>query len=174
MAKYDPTGRFEWVKQISGASPDGPLRLGASETAGVFLQGIFISGLTIDGIIVNSNGGAEHVFVTRFDGAGNVLWTGYDSGRYLSVGFGMGTGSSGGTAVTGFIKTGATFGDTELTVQGFDFFLVRYDPAGNATWAKQTGVSTSATGRVNGSASVIPYVSTSRTPKRCSSCTASR
>lgn len=69
-----------------------------------------------------------------------------DFGRYLSVGFGMGTGQSGGMAVTGFIQAGATFGDTELTVGGFDFFLVHYDSRGNAVWAKQTGSDTRASG----------------------------
>lgn len=146
LAKYGPTGEFQWVQQISGASPDGPLHLGTDTTGDVILQGIFITKLTINGVTVSSSGGADHVFVARLSGTGSVKWISCDSGSFLSVGFGMSTGPSGGTAVTGFIQAGATFGSNELSVQGFDFFVVRYDSEGNATWAKQTGSNTAATG----------------------------
>lgn len=146
LAKYDPTGEFQWVKHISGAAPDGPLRLGTDDSDNVILQGLFFTTLTIDRVAVTSNGGADHVFVARLNASGGVSWIAYDTAPYISVGLGMGTGRGGGTAVTGFIKVGATFGDSELMVQGFDFFLVYYDSKGNAHWAKQTGSSTVATG----------------------------
>lgn len=146
LAKYDPTGAFEWVLHISGAGADGPLYLGTDTSGDVIVYGILLTSLTINGVTVSASGGADHVFVARLGGTGNVKWISHDSGPFLSVGFGMGTGPSGDTAVTGFIKAGATFGDTELSVQGFDFFLVRYDAQGNASWAKQTGSNTAATG----------------------------
>ena len=146
VAKFDRSGGFLWIKQISGASPDGPLRLGADYSGDVIVQGAFASPLTINGITVTPNGGGEHVFVARLSDAGLVKWISYDAGSYLSVGFGMGTGRSGGTAVTGFIQVGATFGDIELTVQGFDFFLGCYDSRGDAVWAKQSGSDTRASG----------------------------
>jgi hypothetical protein len=146
VAKFDPTGKFLWTIQISGASPDGPLSLGTDQSGDVILQGEFVSRLNVGGSTATTNGGGEHVFVARLSGAGSVKWISYDTGEYLSVAFGMGTGRSGGTAVTGFIQAGATFGDTELTVQGFDFFLARYDSQGDAVWAKQSGSDTGASG----------------------------
>jgi hypothetical protein len=129
---------------VSGAF--SPLRLGADKFGNVVLEGLFIIRVTIDGTTITSAGGADHVFVAKFDGAGNVLWTAHDSGPYMSVGFGMATGELGGTAVTGFIKAGATFGETELTVQGHDFFVVNYDADGNVLWARQSGSSTTTAG----------------------------
>jgi hypothetical protein len=146
LAKFDPVGEFLWVKRVSGAGPDGPLRLGTDRYGNVVLQGVFIRDLTVDGTTVMSAGGTDHVFLVGFDSAGNVRWIGYDSGQYMSVGFGMDAGASGGTAVTGFIQAGAVFGDTELSVQGFDYFVVAYDAGGNVVWARQSGSSTSAMG----------------------------
>lgn len=139
LAKYSRTGEFEWIRRIRGAGPDGPLSLSTDNSGGVFLQGIFITRLVIDGQTISSNGGADHVFVSRFDANGNVLWTSYDTAPWLSVAFAMDTGVTGVTAVTGFYQVGAEFGDAELSVQGFDFFVVSYDGNGNALWAHSTG-----------------------------------
>jgi len=146
VAKYGPSGEFLWVKNVGGASPDGPLRLGTDKSGDVVLEGRFVFTVTIDETTITSAGGADHVFVVRFDAAGNVVWTAHDTAPFLSVGFGMATGESGNTAVTGFFKVGATFGETELAVQGFDFFVVSYDAAGSPLWARHTGSASTAAG----------------------------
>lgn len=146
VARYDPAGDFQWVKRISGAIADGPLRLGTDNRGDVFLQGDFGSHLTFDGTPIIDFGGAENVFVMRLSPAGDLRWTSYDSAGYLSVGFGMQAGPTGGTAVTGFFQAEAIFGDHDLKVSGFDFYVVRYDPNGNVLWTKQTGADTKASG----------------------------
>jgi hypothetical protein len=146
VVKFNPSGEFLWVKHVWGANPDGPLRLGTDKSGGVVLEGVFVITVIIDETTITSAGGADHVFVAKLDAAGNVAWTAHDTAPYLSVGFGMATGESGGTAVTGFFQLGAAFGETELAVQGFDFFVVNFDAAGNPLWARTTGSASSAAG----------------------------
>jgi hypothetical protein len=154
IAKYSPSGEFLWVKQLKGVSPDGFIHLGTDNSGGVVLHGDFIIAAVIDGTTIASAGGAEHVLVARFDPAGNLVWVEHDTGSYMSVGFGMDTGESGGTAVAGFINVGATFGETELTAQPFDLFVVNYDAAGHPLWAWQSGSSTTDLG---GEVAVDPF-----------------
>lgn len=146
VAKYDASGELSWVTQVSGGvGVDGPLNLGTDEAGNVVLQGIFIRNCTF-GATTLTNTGGEHVFVVKYDPWGGVLWAEQDTAPYLSVGFDMAMGPSGNTAVAGFIKAGATFGETDLTVQGFDFFVVEYDASGHALWARQSAAPSQAEG----------------------------
>ena len=123
LIKFDPAGEFLWARHIPSVFGDGPLQLGVDPGGDVMLQAVFATTVTIDGVSVSSQGGGEHIIVARFDGDGDLEWISYDSGMYMTVGFGTDTGGDGATATTGFFRNGAEFGDIELTSTGYSFFL---------------------------------------------------
>lgn len=69
LCKYDTGGTLQWVKQLGSS--------GLDVSRGLVVDGngnSFISGWTT-GDLAGANAGIEDIFVSKFDVAGNLLWT---------------------------------------------------------------------------------------------------
>ena len=74
LAKYNRTGKLEWVRQAGGSADDFARAVAIDAEGNCYLTGSFQSP-TVDfgGEIVKRNSDTE-IFVTKFDGNGKVLW----------------------------------------------------------------------------------------------------
>ncbi len=86
-----------------------------------------------------------NVFLSKFDLNGNVLWARCSTGLVTAAGNSVAYDASGNAYIAGYFKANPTitFGVCTLTISGTccantNAFLVKYDAAGNALWAKST------------------------------------
>ena len=131
IARYDGAGNQTWIRQLgtsvydyaSAAAPDGS-------------GGVYISGRT-DGSLGGPHAGGADAWIARYDGAGNQIWI-----RQL--------GTSANDMASAAVPDGSgavlVGGDTRGSLGGpyagdDDFWLARYDGAGNQSWIRQSGTS---------------------------------
>jgi len=129
LAKYDAAGNPLWSRQF-GTSSDDFINRGA---AAVDSQGnAYISGYTY-GSLQGTNAGAYDAFLTKYDSAGNPLWTrqfGTDSRDTATA---VAVDSQGNVYTSGY-----SYGDLFGTNAGAaDAFLVKRDSAGNLLWSRE-------------------------------------
>lgn len=141
--KYDPNGNVLWAKSSDGTNSEDAWGLGiASDLSGnVFVSGWFNAPSIIFGSDTLINSGNFDVLTLKYDPNGNVLWAKNAVGSGPDMGQSITTDGSGNAFVTGnFASPSFTFGSTTVThVAGLDIFTVKYDPSGNALWAKSAG-----------------------------------
>ena len=96
---------------------------------------VYVIGSTNGNFGSQINQGSQDAYLTKYDSAGNVLWTKLLGSSGTASGFSLALNPAGGVVVTG-----ATTGDL---VQGAvadgnnDSFVAKYDTNGNQTWVKQ-------------------------------------
>ncbi len=145
IAKYNAaTGTNLWAKNASCSGADGGYSVHGEASGNVYLTGFFASSITFGGTTLNNSGGMDF-FLTKYDAAGNVTWAKKAGGTFDDPGYSVTTDATGNVYVTGaFASSSITFGATTLNNTGGvsgtkDFFLAKYDAAGNVIWAKKEG-----------------------------------
>lgn len=78
---------------------------------------------------------------TAYAQSPSFVWSAAAGGTNLDDGNSVATDANGNVFVTGYFQSPTiTFGNTTLTnAGGFDFYIVKYDAAGNVLWAKSAG-----------------------------------
>ena len=140
LAKYNRTGKLEWVRQAGGSADDFARAVAIDAEGNCYLTGSFQSP-TVDfgGEIVKRNSDTE-IFVAKFDGNGKVLWVRQAGGTGGGSGNGITIAADGYVYVCGYFSGDTTFGDLTLKNAGFsDMFVARYDPNGELDWVRQIG-----------------------------------
>jgi hypothetical protein len=129
VRKYDAaTGTALWTRQLGTAG--GELTHGVAADA---LGNVFVGGSTY-GNLSGPNAGQSDVFIVKYDGGGNLLWTrqvgtSADDQTFSIVEDGLGNA----------YLTGRTFGSLAGPLVGIaNAFLLKYDAAGNQLWARQS------------------------------------
>ncbi|HXB42362.1 MAG TPA: T9SS type A sorting domain-containing protein [Bacteroidia bacterium] len=145
IAKYDSSGNALWAKSSTGNSYD----IGSSVSTDVFgnalITGRFGSSAISIGSYTLSNVSSNDydVFIAKYDVSGNVMWANSAGGIYWDGGWCTGTDASGNIYLTGsYDSPSITFGSftlTNVSVGSRQFFLVKYNAAGNVLWAKSIG-----------------------------------
>ena len=141
LADYDANGAHVWSRTSTGGSPFQSCNVSAvalDGTGGAVVCGEF-NGTTNFGGSDLVSGGQQDIYLARYDGNGNLIW----SQRFGSTG--NERPASIATSATGVFITG-TFG-TELNLGGdlfssaggLDVFLAKYDLAGNHQWSRSAG-----------------------------------
>jgi len=131
ICKLAATGAVSWIRQFgtSGADGGNAIKLDASGN-------IFVAGGTT-GKLGKNQFGAYDLFLSKFDSAGQMLWT-IQWGTSSDDGAnGVALDHAGNIYVVGQTSGklgGAAFGD-------LDMFLTKVDPAGNILWSQQYGTS---------------------------------
>ncbi|MBU8899766.1 SBBP repeat-containing protein [Corallococcus sp. M34] len=135
VTKYSAAGVYQWTRLVgvAGGSTYGyTVATDASDNS--FIMGDVDAGL--DG---NVRAGMSDVFVTKFDAAGNKLWTRQTGLAGASTtGKGVVTDSAGNVYVSG-TTNGALDGNSTAT--GWSVFVIKYDAAGVKQWTRQFYVS---------------------------------
>jgi hypothetical protein len=95
IGKYDNAGNALWFRQLGTASSDDGYCVSADS-----IGNVYISGGTA-GSLGRPNPGVSDVFVSKFDGAGNLIWTRQFGAALLNDSRGISAGSDGNVYVAG-------------------------------------------------------------------------
>lgn len=133
----------EWSKCIGGPEIESAQSITHDNKNNVYVTGYF-TGTTITFgtfILNNNNFGGKHMFIAKYDSIGNVLWAKSTTDNDAGYGLSVAVDPTGNVFVGGtFSSSSITFGSQSLiNYAGMGMgtaFLVKYDSAGNAIWAK--------------------------------------
>jgi len=119
--KFDSSGELSWAKTVGGTNHD------RSNSAFQTSDGGYISA----GWTNSFGAGYDDLFLVKFDSLGEVSWAKTVGGVNYDEGSSVFQTSDGGYIVTGYTES---FG-----AGSFDFVFLRFDSAGNLSWAKTVG-----------------------------------
>jgi hypothetical protein len=129
LFKYNTAGTLLWSRQLGT-----PVTVVGNSVSADGLGNVYISGLTW-GNLGGPNAGMADAFVSKYDAAGNLLWSkqmgsaAHDESKSVSAD------SLGNVYVSGYTN-GNLFGPNA----GYqDAFICKFDAAGNLLWSKQIG-----------------------------------
>lgn len=108
-----------------------------------YATGYFSSAASISGINLTVSGLTD-IFVTKINSGGNTVWSVKAGGTGSDRGLGVAVDAAGNVIVCGFFTGTANFGNgVTLTANAGsqDAFTAKYDPNGNALWARAGGSS---------------------------------
>ena len=138
IAKYDPNGNCVWARQGGGSDQDQGTSVFVDPFGKSYVTGTFNSFASFGTIQLASQGFSD-VFTAYYDVYGNCSWAKQAGGPYTDESFGISVSKTGNIYITGDFYGTAVFGTHQLTSNGVDIFVVKYDPDGNSFWAKQAG-----------------------------------
>ena len=145
VAKYDPAGNVLWARTGTGTTTCNNYShaVAVDNNGNVFITGMFTSAtLTFDSyVLVNGGtpGATTNIFLAKFDNNGNLSWAKKAGEANDARAFSIATDPNGNAYITGWFRVAANFDAITLSSTGnTDFFLTKYNPAGNVVWAKST------------------------------------
>jgi len=137
------TPDWDWAKTAGGADSDRGYSVSTDITGNVLVAGNFSSPTITFGSYTLNNQGSADMYLVKYDSNGNVLWAKSAGGAENEIANSVTTDAVGNIYVVGyFVSTSIDFGTGALanTSSNFkDMFIVKYDPNGNALWAKSAG-----------------------------------
>lgn len=141
IVKYDSVGNMLWVKSAGGDGEDYASSICTDAIGNIFVTGNFGSDSISFGTTTLFNDTVWSMFVVKYDPSGNVLWAKTAKATWTNDGTGISTDAAGNVVVTGsFYAPWVAFGsDTLTSAGGQDFFVVKYNSAGNFLWAESGG-----------------------------------
>ncbi len=144
VSKLDSAGNFVWAKALGGVDSAGIAVDGLGNvyvTGSLAFPGDFDPGA---GSFILTSAGANDIFISKLDSAGNFVWAKALGGVDDDNGRGIATDGLGNVFTTGTFFGTADFdpggGTFNLTSPGsLDVFVSKLDSAGNFVWAKRFG-----------------------------------
>jgi len=134
VAKYDSSGNVLWARSAGGTGFDDGFGVATDKYGNIYITGDIGSTSMTFGSYVLTNPG---IFIVKYDSLGTVQWAKNPIG---GGGFYVATDESNNIYVTGEYGISISFGSISLSSAGSnDAFLVKYNSAGNALWAKSIG-----------------------------------
>lgn len=131
LMKFDATGTWQWTRLRPSPGRDFVNTVGADSNGNIIIAGTTFGGL--EGAI---NAGGEDLFLMKFNGSGQWLWTtedgtaGHDTVNALAV-------AANGDIYVGGATQGALHGKTNAG--GYDMFISLYSAAGIQQWTTLRG-----------------------------------
>lgn len=141
IAEYDSSGNFVWAKKIGGVPDDDVLEMKMDSSGNLFVLGYFQGTTDFDPGpgVYNLTTTSRNTFLLKLDNNANFIWV--KQGAY--TGNQIDTDVSGNVFMGGWFAAAKDFdpgaGVFTLTANtgGEDMFVLKLDPSGNFTWAKQ-------------------------------------
>lgn len=147
LAKMSPEGNFIWVKQASGTGRSLGKSISTDILGNYVITGHFWGTVTFGTTTLINPDISQEIFIAKYDSLGNFIWAKQVQTSHLSEGRAVATDRSGNIAITGLFQGTATFGTISLSSTGvYDIFVAKYNPSGNALWAKRAGASSNFNG----------------------------
>ncbi|MGH9035652.1 MAG: SBBP repeat-containing protein [Acidimicrobiia bacterium] len=131
VRKYDPAGNEIWTRQFGGGGGEGAWAVTVDPAGGAY-----VVGTTRAALPGQSSAGGFDAFVSRYDAAGNEVWTRQFGSQGDEGGRGVALDTLGNVLVVGSTDL-ALPGET--SAGGFDAYLRQYDGAGREGWTRQFG-----------------------------------
>lgn len=140
VVKYDPNGNVVWAKNFGDNMIEEPYGI-TTDGTNVFVTGQFQSNTLIFGTSTLTCNGGGDVFTAKYDNNGNEIWAKGFGDTGLEIGYDIAVTAVNDVCITGSFKSPSlTFSTYTLTnMGGSDYFVIRYDAAGNEIWARGEG-----------------------------------
>ena len=145
IARYNPDGTLDWVKQAGGTDYDYGKDIAVLDDGSSLLAGDFVGSATFgegeNGEQVLSSTGYKDIFIARYDPDGLLEWISSSESYYTEV-KSLDILPDGSSIITGYFQQNTTFGkgevnETTLTSPVLsDTFIARYNSDGTLAWAK--------------------------------------
>ncbi|MBI2968314.1 MAG: SBBP repeat-containing protein [Bacteroidetes bacterium] len=150
LAKYDAAGNVLWTASAGGTDNDYAYSVATNRNGDIYVVGWFQSDSITFGstTLTNANNSGfynDDLFITKYNAAGNVLWTQGARGIFSDEALSVTTDSSGNIYMAGwFASDTISIGSDTLTnanIGSFtpDIFLAKYDKTGNVLWVRGGG-----------------------------------
>ena len=144
ITKHDTNGNTLWAKKAGGTNADTGFSIASDSLGDVYATGAFASS-SIDfgsGALANSTTGTQDIFVVKYDGLGNAVWSNRSGGSADDAANGIAAKKNDVYVTGGFSSASITFSTTTLNNNSAgtsDVFLAKYDLNGNLIWANSAG-----------------------------------
>ncbi|MBD2705868.1 hypothetical protein IC229_35045 [Spirosoma sp. BT702] len=148
LCKFDPAGNLLWAKAIGSTNNDLSNGVAVDGAGHVYITGYFLGTVDFDpgpGQTTLTSVGNADLFVSKFDGSGNLLWAKAMGGDGGEIGNAITVDGVGNVYTTGFFFGTADFdpgpASYPLTSVGgqYDIFISKLDASGGFQWAKVMG-----------------------------------
>ena len=143
LGKYDSNGNEIWARTAGGTVNDLANSVITDAAGNIYLPGGFASATTTFGTytLTNAGVGFPDIFFVKYDPSGNVIWATREGGPDNDHAVWVSKDVFGEIYITGhYHSTSFTVSTTTLNNMGMgDVFVIKYDTAGNALWAKTHG-----------------------------------
>jgi hypothetical protein len=134
VRKYDGAGNALWTRQFGTTGLDFGNSVAVDASGNAYLAGN--TGDTLPG---QTSAGSSDAFVTKYDGAGNALWTRQFGTNTIDKANAASVDGSGNAYVAGSTQGGTFAGQTSAGKT--DAFVRKYDGTGALQWTRQLGSS---------------------------------
>lgn len=141
VAEFDATGTHLWSKRFGDIGEDRAYSIAVNDAGSAVLAGSFNGSVNFGGGPLTS-AGAGDIFVAKFDGAGNHLWSQRfgDAGNNAGFDYSIAVDGVGNVALTGWLYGTVDFGGGPLTSAGnYDIFVAKFDANGTHLWSQRFG-----------------------------------
>ncbi|MCV9928655.1 SBBP repeat-containing protein [Flavobacterium sp. LS1R49] len=142
-----------WAKTMGSPSTDLARGIAVDAAGNVYTTGYFTGTVDFDpgaGVFNLIARGANNIFITKLDAAGNFVWAKSIGGSNNDMGNAIAVDATGNVYVTGTFFGTIDFdpnaGVYNLTSNSSDIFVLKLDTAGNLVWAKAMGGAAADTG----------------------------
>lgn len=131
LSKYDEMGVLKWTQQLGTSLEDFGTSVSADATGSVFIVG------HTRGNLSGVNAGNRDAFVSKYDDAGNLLWTRQLGTSNDEFAYGVAVDGVGNAFITG--ETRGSLGAPNPSVGSGDAFVAKYNAVGEHLWTSQLG-----------------------------------
>jgi len=138
VAKLDAYANWQWAKRVSGTSTDAGHGVAVDSSGNPYITGYFRNTASFGATSLTS-AGSDDVFVAKLDSNGNWQWAKRAGGTSTDRLEGIAVDSDNDVYITGYFRSTASFGATNLTASGQDVFVAKLDSNGNWQWAERAG-----------------------------------
>lgn len=145
VVKCNNSGSTTWAKSAGGGGDDEAQSIALDAAGNIYVAGNFTSPSITFGSTTLTNAGTSvfDFYLTKYDGAGTVLWAKRGGAADNDEAFSVTTDASGNAYITGgYSSTSMSLGTSTLTnvsAGNDDVYIVKYDASGNVIWAKSAG-----------------------------------
>ncbi len=141
IVKYDRNGNPVWAKKGGGSGSDYATGVAVDGSGNIYVTGYYYGPTIQFGATALTSAGFYDMYVVKYNPDGNVIWakSATSGGTGADYASGVAADRAGNFCVAGYSTSSSLqFGLTSLLFRGGgDMFIVKFDPDGNAVWAKE-------------------------------------
>lgn len=142
LAKYDSEGEMQWVKTNGGTTVDVATGVGTDHNGNVYVSGYY-QGTTFFQSHSTTAISYNDVFLAQFDAEGNCNWLSSAGSWGLDNCLGMAVDWNGTTYLTGMFEDEIITPTDSATGNGYDIFILAYQPNGDVRYVRSAGAASS-------------------------------
>lgn len=142
IAKYTENGNLQWVRTNGGTTVDVATSVGTDLNGKVFVSGYY-QGTTFFQNFSQSALSYNDVFVSKFDADGTCEWLSSAGSWGLDNCLGLAVAWDGSTYLTGFFEDEIFSQDVSFEGNGYDIFVLNYNPDGTIRYGRNAGAGSS-------------------------------